>query len=245
MDIFNVAAAAQVGGGVSVQAGSGTNMNPSNGGDGGAVQVRGGQGMGGKADFDIGGMVHLEGGSSRTSTGGKIELFSGSGVASSSGDMALMTADSGKKGVSGTLQVQTGNATTGPSGSLFVVTGNAKPGPAGDIIVSVGSGWTGSGGRVAVTAGDMGDLRSTGGEVDVTGGRGTNRNALNGGKGGPVNVVGGYAGGQSGGDIGKLSYDRFYRILEDVISSNILVFVYRRSCHSSRWPSPQRKWRCC
>jgi hypothetical protein len=202
-DVY-IAAAAQVGGGIALQAGSGTSINPSNGGDGGAVQVRGGQGMGGKPNIDIGGMIHLEGGTSRTSTGGKIELFSGTGTTSSSGDMALMTVDAGKKGDSGTLQLQTGNSTTsGTSGSLLLVTGGSRPGPAGDIIVSVGSGFLGNGGRVAVTAGDMTDMRSTGGAVDIAGGQGVNRNGVNGGKGGPVNVVGGYAGGQSGGDVGK------------------------------------------
>lgn len=153
---------------------------------------------------DMGGMVHVEGGQADASTGGKVEVYSGYGAGASSGDMEIQTANAGSKGVSGTVTVRSGNATVGTSGSINMVTGNAKmSGVGGDIVASVGKGYDTKGGGVFVSAGDVSSVRSTGGDVKVAAGAGTNHNQIDGGKGGSVEIVGGEAQGRSNWDIGK------------------------------------------
>jgi len=177
------------------RAGAGLSTNTNNGGDGGGVNIFGGEARGRSEKKDIGGPVHIE---------GKVEIFSGTGTSTCSGDMDIQTANSGLKGSSGTINLRSGNATLGASGCLNISTGNSRPAAAGSILVSVGTGQAGDGGDVTVTAGEMTALRSTGGRVNIAGGLGSSRSAGGGGKGGPVTVSGGEAGGRSTSDQGSL-----------------------------------------
>ena len=72
---------------------------------------------------DLGGNVHVSGGVSEMGVGGDFQLTSGYGVAQTSGMIGVAIAHAGVSGVSGMIDVSTGSSTGGASGKIQVTTG--------------------------------------------------------------------------------------------------------------------------
>ncbi len=104
------------------------------GGDGGDIDLKGGEAKG-ESDSDNGGSISLMGGTSYTGYSGSIHISSGSSTLSSSGSVVIQTSDVSGEGVSGELILSTGmsNGGRGPSGSILIETGQSEGAPAGKI----------------------------------------------------------------------------------------------------------------
>lgn len=109
------------------------------GGDGGDIDLKGGEAKG-ESDSDNGGSISLMGGTSYTGYGGSIRISSGSSTLSSSGSVIIQTSHVAGEGVSGDLILSTGTSNSGhsPSGSISIETGNSEGAPAGKISLTSG-----------------------------------------------------------------------------------------------------------
>ena len=164
------------GGNVNITAGSGSDLDYSDGGDGGNVLVRAGKSMGGNRYVDKAGNVEIDAGHALNGTGGDVIIKTGASDATDSGNMHLLTPNSGTIGVSGDIDIKTGDSANFRSGSVNISTGTTHQGPAGNITLKVGVSRRGArevgdhGGGIAIVAGDSLDDGFDGGVVDIRGG---------------------------------------------------------------------------
>ncbi len=151
---------------------------------------------------------------------GSIEMYAGNSVGSSgakggriimktgysdngfSGSLNLLTAEGGRDhGTSGNILAESGPAQNGNTGSVLLSTGDAQNGYAGSINIGVGSSSTSSllsdmterrnrGSSISLNAGESKAAQSSGGNVRITGGEGTNESLFGGGRGGRVDIKG-------------------------------------------------------
>ena len=127
---------------------------------------------------------------------------SGVGHLTSSGLVLLSTANAGFQGVSGSITMSTGTSSLGCSGYYYLGTGEASSGAGGDIDIVVGTGHLYDGGNIYMISGETTAVGETGGWVQITGGKGSNTDAGNGGDGGAVFIDGGAAKGANNLDLG-------------------------------------------
>ena len=97
-----------------------------------------------KEKYDKGGMINLQGGSSKRSTGGDVAITSGRSEATTrdgkSGDVKVMTGDASKtRGLSGDIEVKTGEASDGKSGNIWVHTGDSDSNGGGERLIILSS----------------------------------------------------------------------------------------------------------
>ena len=178
-----------------ISAGSGLSPAHNNGGDGGLVDMRGGNAEGTHSGDDGGDVLvrpcsltalimlllmsghstvcvspsQLTGGMARAGRGGDLSFSSGIGIATSSGEVQIATANAGEGGTSGSMTLTTGTSSVGSSGFIVVTTGDALSGSGGAITVAVGKGESGCGSDVAIEAGATSDV-ATGGAISLTSG---------------------------------------------------------------------------
>lgn len=172
-------------------------------GDGGNIELWSGSTFG-----DIGSnRVPLD------STGGNITMVSGFSVYGHSGALEFKTASGGSRGSSGNITIQNGHAKNGPTGKMSISGGHSgiAQGSAIEIVAGVSTHTTTKikdvdGADVLLHAGATHAGRSRGGNVMIFGGAGLSEDRVNGGNGGSVELIGGYALGRNeeddtGGDI--------------------------------------------
>ena len=105
---------------------------------------------------------------------------------------------------SGNISLSTGHATTNDSGIIQIGTGNAIEGQSGPITLSVGVSQSSEGSKIKILGGNTAAAKesSKGGDIFIAAGAGTSKNSGNGGKGGHLQLYGGYALGESMADVG-------------------------------------------
>ena len=180
------------GGKVIFFAGHGTHDDRWDGGNGGSIELIAGGGYGRNTDTDTGGDVSITGGASAYSKGGSLLIKSGPSLESSSGNVTIATDNSARLGVSGTVNISTGLSRWGDSGNILMFTGTAdKYGHGGNIHLEVGNTEDGDGGNITAIAGPSSAMFSTGGSVNLQGGKGRHRSVHDGGDGGSLVLSGG------------------------------------------------------
>merc|ERR1712174_188112 len=104
-----------VGGKVRILGGKGTSDDRFNGGDGGDIELKAGEGVGRHGRIDNGGNIKIQGGNSKNTNGGSINLQSGLSSRSTSGSVHIATSNSAEMGVSGSMSLGAGVSFRGTS----------------------------------------------------------------------------------------------------------------------------------
>lgn len=150
--------------------GDGVNPSHINGGNGGSIDLRGGNARG-ENYKDDGGDIDIRGGFSKAGFGGFITAKTGFSFGTSSGSASITTANAGVKGVSGSMRLATGTSSFGNTGSLMILTGVGRFGKGGNITIGVGTGDSGEGSPLNLRAGATVSESGVGGGVSVMSGQ--------------------------------------------------------------------------
>ena len=121
----------------------------------------------------------------------------------------MQTHDSGIFGRSGAIQIETGKSSEGNGGRIGLLGGDSKKGMGGSVVMASGDSTSSNrrdifeGAILKMQAGSTHSRASTGGDVEIYGGKGFNKDRLSGGKGGNVKLSAGDAeGGNEEKDVG-------------------------------------------
>ena len=133
-------------------------------------------------------------------TGGNITMISGFSVHGNSGDLDFRSAKGGSSGSSGSILIENGHADFGPAGKMSILGGHSRVDKGSEVVIAAGvSGIEGdkvrdmNGQDVTIHAGATFASRSSGGRVMIYGGAGKSEDRYNGGNGGSIELVGGFA----------------------------------------------------